>query len=189
MNKSTKAQIRNVLALFISAFGCAGLLAAYMIYHYGPTGRYIAGHTLLSPFIKSQVKYPEVGAKTGKGLKYVYKGTEFAYYDQQGRKQTISVADKTYEEFYRWVETEKSVENIPTDIEKQFEQKPASLILTMGTDSHSFPEETLTFQVIQFTTSGYFRVQLRNKESSGLWAYFYRPHLYQDVLDLVTKNK
>lgn len=190
MNKATKAQIRNVLAIFISAILCAGVLAAYMIFRYGPTGRYIAGNTILSPYILDQVNYPEASTGVGKGVKYIFNGIEFSYYDKAKNKQNSKVDSAVYEQFYLLIEKEKSLENIPIDIESQFNRlQPALLTVMMRSDPSQTQQSTMIFQAIEFVETDYFRVQLRDKESNGSWAYFYRPHIYQDVLELFTKKK
>lgn len=47
---STFDEIRNLLIVIFGAIVIASLGAAFMLYYYGPTGRYYAQNVLISPF-------------------------------------------------------------------------------------------------------------------------------------------
>jgi hypothetical protein len=191
VRKGAKEQIIYISLLLTSAIASAALLAGYMIYRYGPSGRYVAGHTILSPYVLDKINYKDHNPKTGSQGHYIFDSIQFSYFDKvKGEQRQLSIDPTDYQKFYILVEAVKSLENTPADIQREFNQGfLASLNLTMRTDnSAAAAQVSKIFQVIQFTDKDYFRVHLHSEENTGEWAYFYQPHIYQDVIKLFTKT-
>lgn len=185
MDKAIKNQIRNIIVVLSSAIICAGFLAVYMITYYGPSGQYIAGNTILSPYIIDKVNFSD---KKVKGtVKFVYKGTEFIYLNNENKPVRKEVSYKDYEDFYHLVASEKSLDPSEQDME-QFFSTPhlATLLVSMQTDANAF-QATSVFQTIQFSDKDYFRVQLEN-QGRNEWIYFFRQGLYADIMKLFTHD-
>lgn len=189
MRASQVRQIRNVIAIFLSAFLTAGALAAYMLYHYNPSGRYVAGNTILSPSVINQLNYNDLNPQTGTSSKFVFNGIEFSYFDKINEKpMTLTVTPENYKTFYQWIQTEKSVENANDDLIRKFRPQNPTLTLTVRAESGALPV-TKMFQIVQFTEDDYFRIQLLHAETGAdTWAYFYRPQIYQDSVQLFTTH-
>lgn len=187
MRKSEKTQIKQVLAILLSGVLCAGLFSAFMIYRYGPSGRYVAGNTILSPYVMKKVNYKDKHPATGKGVSFVFNGIEFSYFDNiEKRQHTWKLNPETYEKFYIRIAAQESLKDISESVKNQFSQSSATLIILMQTDEGSSQSATQVFQLIQFTDDDYFRVQLRKDADAGEWAYFYQPNIYQEVLRFFT---
>ena len=86
MNKNH--DIRNILAVLGAAVICAGLLASVFLYYYGPSGRYLAGHTLLDPTIMEQINYQDKHPRQEKSIHFIFDHIEFSYFDPQKESNT-----------------------------------------------------------------------------------------------------
>lgn len=180
-------EIRNILSVLGAAVVCAGLLASVFLYYYGPSGRYLAGHTLLDPAIIEQIDYQDQHPKTGKKAHFAFDHIEFSYFDpQKGEVRIHSLPLETYQIFYKKVASEKSLEKVTQDTRDFFLQShPSVLSISMHAIESSENLATKIFQVVQFVSEDFFRVQLHEKEE-GEWAYFYQAGLYQEVIRLFT---
>lgn len=181
-----RQQIRNLLIVIFSGMACACALAAFMLYYYGPSGQYLVSNTLLSPDVMAMLSYMDTNAKTGGSTRFVFNGIEYAYYDTMSREwRKVPATQEAYERFYNLVASDKSLAEVPEDIISLFNRgHPASLVLTVRTESKAeWQEVTKVFQEVQFAGEGnYFRIELRSQSSStGKWAYFYRPQIYQEA--------
>ncbi|MBA3721173.1 MAG: hypothetical protein H0W88_02070 [Parachlamydiaceae bacterium] len=183
---SKKQQILNVLIIFFSSFLLAGLFAGYMIYNYSPTVGYLAANTILSPDVVEKISYIDSHPTTDKESKFIFNGIVFSYYDKTtGRLKQLPINANSYKQFYSMVESEKSLDNINGQVEREFNQRDlAFLTITVKTDSSNLQQATKNFQLIQFNDKDYFRVQLRGEKNKIEWAYFYKPGLYEEILSL-----
>lgn len=181
-------EIRNVLMILSTAMMGAVLLAVALIYFYGPSGRYIAGQALLDPALIKQMDAQMKHPLKGQNSHFVFDHIEFSYLDAQNhqqRKRTISLED--YQKFYALIASEKSLDKVTDPIQNLFfKSVPVTLSIRMRTLENSGQTTAKIFQTVQFIQEDYFRVQLHEKQEQGEWAYFYRPHIYQDVLYLFT---
>lgn len=160
-----------------------------MLYQYSPTGQYLAGNTILSPHIIDQINYTDYQPNNkGKGNKFIFNSIDFSYFDKdQNRQIRITPSFAAYEQFYKNVAANKSLMNVPEQVEKDFTlDHPSTLMITMRTDSSNSTQIIKGFQMIQLIETDYFRVQLYGKPTDSEWAYFYQPHVYQETLKLFT---
>jgi hypothetical protein len=181
--------IRNILAVLGAAVICAILLASVFLYYYGPSGRYLAGNTLLDPSIMDQINYQDQHPRTGKKVHFSFDRIEFSYFDPQKRQMHIfPISVDNYQNFYKRIASEKSLLEVTQNIQQFFLQShPALLTISMRSREGSENGAAKVFQVVQFIPEDYFRVQLHEK-NEGEWAYFYRPGLYQEIIGLFTKG-
>ncbi len=183
-------QIKNMLAVLAAAILCALLFALLFLYYYGPTGRYIAGQTLLDPSIIEQINYQENHSKKGQKAHFMFDRTEFFYFDpQQGEMLQKIIPLETYQTFYTWIASEKSIEKVTEEIKKIFLTPHLALLTTRmhRIEAVNSSPSTQVFQVVQFVQGDYFRVQLHEAQEQNEWAYFYHPNLYQEVIRLFTQ--
>jgi hypothetical protein len=182
--------IQNILAVLGAAVICAALLASLFLYYYGPSGRYLAGNTLLDPSIMDQINYQDQHPRTGKKVHFAFDRIEFSYFDLQNRQMRIfPIPIDSYQKFYKQVASEKSLLEVTQKIQSLFFQShPALLTVSMRSKEGSESGTPKVFQVVQFISEDYFRVQLHEK-NEGEWAYFYRPGLYQEIMRLFTNGE
>lgn len=182
-------EIRNILAVLGTAIVCAGFLTFLFIYYYGPSGRYLAGQTLLDPTIIEQINYQDKHPRTGKKVNFIFDRIEFSYFDsKKGGMRQEAVSLESYQKFYRLISSEKSLDKVTDQIrELFFRSHPSTLTTSMRTVDGVDTSTTKIFQVVQFVQEDYFRVQLHGNQEQE-WAYFYRPHLYQEVMQLFIQN-
>lgn len=176
--------IRNILFVLLASVICAGLLAFGFLHYYGPSGRYLAGHTLLDPSIIKQIDYQDRYSQTEKKVRFTFDHIEFFYFNsQKGQIHVPFVSLDVYQKFYKMVAFEKSLEEVTNHVRDLFLQShPSFLIINMHTKEES---QSKVFQIVQIIEEDYFRVQL-HESKEGEWAYFYRPGLYQDSIRLLT---
>ena len=182
--------IQNILTVLGAAIVCAGLLALLFIYYYGPSGRYLAGHTILDPAIIEQINYQDTHPRTGQKVHFIFDHMEFSYFDpQKGQVRQEAIPAENYQKFYTLIASEKSLDEVTDKIKDFFiKTRPTVLTTSMRTMESSEALTTKIFQVVQFVQEDYFRVQLHEKQEQGEWAYFYRSGLYQDVMHLFTQS-
>lgn len=189
MKKSKWREVRGLLTLFgLSIFAAAGL-TALMVYRYGPTGNYIAGNTILAPSTLQTMNYNDLNPKTNSRARYSFNGTEFSYFDKmEGKMRQVPVNPAAYNSFYNLVASNSSVEPKDEIISEFHQVSPVTLTSTVRSDNAEAMQMVKIFQIIQFTETDYFRVQLRGQNETGDWAYFYQPNIYNTVMRLFTKN-
>ena len=183
--KRKNREIRNILAVLGTAIICAALLASAFLYYYGPSGRYLAGHTLLDAATMEQVNEQDQQVKTRNKLRLTFDRIEFSYFDPQNKQMRHSfISRETYQKFYLMVADEKSLKEMSKNVQALFLQ-PHLTLLTIHLRTRGGTENVATkiFQVVQFIPEDYFRVQL-HEQNEGEWAYFYRPGLYQEIMRL-----
>jgi hypothetical protein len=186
MERRKHHDIRNILGVLGTAVISAGLLSLLFLYYYGPSGRYIAGQTLLDPTLIEQIDYPYQHPRSGRKVHFRFGHITFSYFDsQQGEVRIPSISLETYQRFYTIVASEKSLQELTQNVQDLFFKSNPSL-LTMSMRTMEEAENRVT-KVFQFIQEDYFRVQLHQK-NEGEWAYFYRPGLYQDVIHLFTRS-
>jgi hypothetical protein len=180
--------IKNIIAVLGAAIVCAGLIASVFLYYYSPTGRYLAGHTLLDPAVIERINDQEAHPKISRRTHFLFDRSEFSYFDPQSgqmRQQIVSLKD--YQKFYNLVASEISLEYLSDNIKALFTiTYPAVLSTKMRTiEASGTSSTTQMFQLIQFVKEDYFRIQLHEGRNQGEWVYFHRPQIYQDVMRLL----
>jgi hypothetical protein len=188
-----RREVKSILLVLGAAVSCAILLSAYMLYFYGPTGRYIARNTLLSPQVAQEMSYSDLNPQTGQQDRFILSGMEFSYWNAERKiRERIQVNADMYAHFYDRVSAEKSLETpVGEGIVQLFNPNlSSSLMVNVRASSQPAAHSPVkTFQVIQFAPNGdYYRIQLIGQSVSGEWAYFYHPAIYQETLLLFTKK-
>jgi hypothetical protein len=187
VGRERNRDIQNILAVLGSAVLCAGLLALFFLYFYGPSGRYLAGRTILDPAIIDKINDEDKHPR--QKVHVIFDHIEFSYFDPQGimRHQTVPLKD--YQQFYYLIASEKSLDSVTDKIIDFFlKSHPTVLTMSIRTIEGSEKLTTKIFQIVQFVQEDYFRVQLHDKNEEGEWAYFYQPHLYHKVMHLFTQS-
>lgn len=180
-----KQQICNLLIIIFSGIACALLISGFLLYYYGPTGSYLAQNTVLSPAVSEILRYQDVDGNTRGRARFVFDGIEFSYYDSKDNQWHQKTVDQPqYRKIYELIQNDKSLE-VPSAVKTFFnETNMVSLIIKVRPENGQ--QETRIFQTINFVNDGdYYRVQLREANSKDQWAYFYHPHITQDLFVLM----
>lgn len=189
---SARIQIRNLLLVLFSGVGCAVALMLFMLYYYGPSGRYAVKNVLLSPdtihIISSGGATPKKGVQARLHLDKI----ELAYWlpEVKGWRR-LEIDQEHYMKFYNSIANDNSILEVPEDVVNQFyREHTATLSISVRADSaaNSQPSPTIFQQVSLPEHGDYFRIQIRSQNTSGDWAYFRHPHVYQDALKLLLPN-
>lgn len=184
-----KQDIQNLLAVLGVSIFCAALLAFVFIYYHGPSGRYVAGHTILEPAIIQQINDQEFDSK-GQKARFVFDHFEFSYFDAKTKQvRKVPVSFESYQKLYQLIAQDLSLEDKDGTLNALFMHSHPTLLTTaMRTLNASSSSNTRIFQVIEFIKENYFRVQLQEKHEHGDWVYFYSPNSYQEVMQLFNKD-
>lgn len=177
---SARKEIRNLIAVLIAGLVSAGLLTWGMIYTYGPSGSHFARNVLLSPEMMT-ISFPDVNSRSGEVDHFIFEGMEFSYRDPTMDKMIHrSIPIDLYEQFYHKIGAEKSLQNVSEDIKTDFgRSNPSTLVLKVKSNTSS-----QVFQEVHFLPKDYYRIQLRQQGASDSWAYYYHPHIYDEVMQL-----
>lgn len=184
---SAKRQIRNLLAVFISGIACAFLLSVFLVYNYGPSGKYIVRNALISPDLVTILSYNDTNVHTGGMSRFVYNGLEFSYYDSKAKQQKIIQLDPDqYNKLYQSIISDSSILEAPSDVTALFSKDPAALAIKVRTESHApWQDETKDFQRVEFVND-FYRIKLHEEKSADQWVYFKHPGIYQEVLNIIS---
>ncbi|WP_068466404.1 hypothetical protein [Candidatus Protochlamydia phocaeensis] len=185
-----KKELKRILFLLSAAIICAGLLTVFMLYFYGPTGRYLAGNSILTPLTLSQINLRDKHPQTGQNVRFIFDKNEFSYFDRKlGKRHQLVIPSDEYEQFYHLVSSDKSLENVTAEIERAFNSAHPTLLTTnLRIDVSGFAPGSKIVQIIQFAENDYFRVQLHGDGQGMEWAYFYHSGLYQTIMALFTAH-
>lgn len=177
-------EIKNLLAVLTAGVFGAAFLTYLFIAYYGPSGRYVAGYTLLDPSILGQVDVHERDPYTGQKIHFVFDQFVFAFFDsltQQVRKMQVSPG--AYGKFYTSIASELSEDEGDGKLERIFLQShPALLTARIRVGNGSYPSKSKIFQTVEFIPQDYFRVQLLQGGQEGGWAYFYRQNSFKEAV-------
>lgn len=182
-------EVRNILFVLSAAIACAGLLTAFLIYYYGPSTGYLAGHVLLDPKVIEQINEQAESKKRGSSS-FTFSRPEFSYFDEKaGKMQRHPVSMSGYRELYAWLAADQSLDAVPSSIEDLFLQAKPVLLTTFlrPTEGGKLDANQQSFQIVQFVPQNYYRVRLMENQEQE-WAYFYHPQLYQDAMHLFTPS-
>lgn len=186
---SKKSNLHSDIWAILGVLGAATffalLLALFLIFFYGPSGRYVAGHALVDPKIIEKLNFKGPHPRTEEPVYFIFDRAEFSYFDNSQQKivqKTLSADD--YLNFYQLIQFDESV-----DLSKETKDKlflvshPMLLTTTMRTaEIHHLVNQI--FQVIQITPEGYYRIQLNGQKNEEQWAYFYHPNIYKNIIHL-----
>lgn len=186
IKREKSRDIRNILTVLCASIICAVILASVFLYYYNPSGRYFAGNMLLDPSIMDQIFDQDQHPNKRKTVRFAFDRIEFSYFDSQSRKlEVFPVTREVYEQFYKRVASDKSLEEVQKNIQMFFLQPhPAFLTIQMQTKERNGNGAVKIFQIVQFVSEDYFRIQLHEKNED--WVYFYRPGFYQEMIHLFT---
>ena len=180
---NAKKEIKGIVLLLSCAIATGVLFAGLMLYRYSPSGRYIAGQTMMDPKVIDEINGNE-GPKKKAGNRFLFDKTEFDYYDSKlGKMKRVAVSVEAYDHFYNLIRKDQSLADVEESILHRFyEPHLAKLITRMQTNGDTTSK---LFQVIEVTRDGYYRVQLHQEQVQGdEWAYFYRKNLQNDLNDI-----
>ncbi len=189
LERNQYRDVRNILVVLGIAVICAGLLASLLLYYYGPSGRYLAGNTLLDPAVIEQINAQDQHSRSKKKSHFIFDHIEFSYFESQKKQMsTHAISIEAYQDFYHIVAVEKSLKDVTKDVQNFFiTSRPSILTINRRTIGKTENSTNQLFEIVEFVQEDYFRVQLHEK-NEGEWAYFYRPHLYQDIMRLFIQS-
>lgn len=174
-NKSQVRQIRNLLAVLSIAVVAAAGVSAWMLYHYNPSGRYLAEDILLAPQLIGTASMDKKGNIVFKGVQYI-----------SADNQELSVSQDSYNAFYNAIGKERSLQPIPEEASKAFASGKIPL-LVLKIQRNGTVE---TFQEVQFAPQGdYYRVQLRVAGDEGDWVYYHRKGVKEEVEKIFSSKR
>lgn len=181
---SAKKQIRNLLGVLTAGVGAAIIFALFMLYFYGPTGRYYLKNVLLSPETINQLSYEDTKTKKAGQIQFNFDKIEYTFWNSEKKEwKTVQVPLELYKQFYQSVQDESSILDVKEDVVNLFSKSnPSSLILSAKTaiNKTDLSKDPKPFQRVQFVNAGdYFRVELREQNDVAGWAYFYHQNIYE----------
>ncbi len=185
MSASKEKQVRDLLLVLGSGLLGAILLVLWMLHYYGPTGRYLAGNTLLSPEVIGQLKKGIAPAKKSKTSPIVFEGITFSYYDDKAKQwKTQDVKGEEYALFYDNIGSDKSLAEVDDEVIKQFlSTNVATLVLHVKTDLGRLAQR------VEFASVGDdYRIELLEPTPEGKWIYMHHPHIYQEALNTFVQD-
>lgn len=186
--------ISGLLTLLGAGILAAALFAGFMLYRYGPTGRYPLGNVLLAPKTLGALSLTDpddsaVKNSKGKGSRLVFDRIEYVYWDKPQRLwHNVKVDWDNYQRFYDSIESEISILEPSKDIVKYFAaETPSRLMIMVKHEAANKQEPYITpLQVVEFAPGGdYYRVQLREHGSTTEWAYFHHAGIAEQASKLL----
>ncbi len=189
-DSSKSKQIRTLLLVFGTAISAAVVFALVMLHYYGPSGAYLAKNALVDPSNIGAIHFAENNSRSGENSHYVFDRFEFSFFqkaEKQWKKQTIDM--QQYADFYTLIGDELSLTSVTDEIVTTFNKgHPASLIVKIRQGNSPQPLVKDLLKVDFAEDSDYFRIQLRETGPLERWAYYHRPDIYQDVMQLFVKS-
>lgn len=165
---SAKGKIGALLVVVLSAVLFGGLAAVLMVINYSPSATYLLKNILLSPDV----------AETLDGKPVYFDHIEFSRWDPIGRGMLTDVVDmEKYRTFYKSVEGDRSLEEVPAELSADFYRAHPSRI-TLFVRSEGSSSKIKPFQTVEFAPENdYFRVEMHvdSYDQESKWAYFYHP--------------
>jgi hypothetical protein len=189
MNETAKRDVQRIAVLLTCAVATAGLIAGVMLYGYSPSGRYIAGQTILDPQVMNQINIQDKKSKKEQNGRFVFEKIDFTYYDSASKKmEHIPVSMESYKKFYSLINQEKSIEKVTDELKNLFNHPHINRVVTTMHEGENTASKV--FQMIEITPDDFFRVQLHgDQQNPDQWAYFYRNHINEEVLRIFTKSE
>lgn len=183
-NQTQKTDIKNIFLVLGLAIVCAGLLTAFFLHYYGPSGRYTTSQLLLSPKIIERINYIDKHPRTGQKAHFMFDRNTLSYFDsQQGKVVQRDVSLENYERIYELIKSDKSLEKVPEETLKNFH---LSYPLTLVTHTRVAEQNgsVQLFQILQVSEQGDYRLQINENKSQSEWVYFSHPGIHQKIIHL-----
>lgn len=186
-NHSLKSkEIKILLSVLVAGLVAGVLMVFFMLYHYNPTGSYLAKNVFLDPENAYSLRYTEPGTKDKQDNRYAFEGVYYTHFDRELKKrETIPVAKAKYAQLYNLIANDQSIKEPTSYIEGLFNPSHSAALLLkvhpVGEDASKGAESI--FSRIDFAFGGdYYRIRLRQSVPGNEWAYFYHPNIYREVL-------
>lgn len=173
---SARHDIRNIILVLASAMAFGVIFCLYMIYTYGPSGRYNISNALLDPIVAQEMHYQDASNR------FALSGFQFSYFDRaQKRLIRVPVDLKAYAEFYQFIADEKSLHEVTPSMTALFDQPDVATLVILV---HGGNEERV-FQSLQLVPGrDLFRIQLHQQDKDIQWVYFSHPGVYEKAIGL-----
>jgi hypothetical protein len=173
---SARHDIRNIIFVLGSAMAFGVVLCLYMIYTYGPSGRYNISNALLDPKVAQQMNYQDGSTR------FALSGFQFSHFDiAQKRLIRLPVDFNAYAEFYQFIADKKSLNEVTPAMISLFDQPDMATLVILV---HGGNEEKV-FQSLQLVPgAGLFRIQLHQQDKAIQWVYFSHPGVYEKAIGL-----
>jgi hypothetical protein len=180
MNSPYK-QIRNLLVILFAGISCAAIFAIFMIYFYGPSGRYQLQNVLLDPTVLSQIS----------SKRYKVDRISYSYWSPPEKKwNSVSINTQNYQTFFDSIKNDRSLEQVPQEIVSLFGGTTSTdlTIYVIVEEGKSAKGTATAFQKVQFSNKGFYRVELRGQTSNEMWAYFSHPDIDKMASELFLRK-
>ena len=179
----SRQEIKSLCLLLLFSFLTAGIIAAYLIVYYGPTGRYSGKNTALAPDVLDQLNYADI--RTGSPFKMLFDTIQFTFYDKKlGKSSSMHIDMEAYSKFYLTISSDESLDElqVPPTL---FEKSTANITI------YTKPEKALkgedgrrVFQRIEFSQDGnHYRIELIG-DNESVWAYFKHPQILESAIKI-----
>ncbi len=180
-----RQEIVKLLLLFGFSMALALFLTVFLIYNYGPSGRYLVSSALLAPDLTSTLAYNDTNKKTGGLTRYISDGIELSFYNPKTKEiEHLQIDLKTYRHIYGLIDDDESVQELTEQMIQQFSasQGVATLAIKVRTESHAdWIDETKDFQTVEFARD-FFRIRLHEEKNPNIWVYFAHSQILQQVM-------
>lgn len=142
-----RKEIFQLLGVIFGAVGLAVVVAAFMLYSYGPTGRYLAQNVLLDPALLPKLSFQEGGDR------FIFDHIEIAYYEPSSQNFVKTPLDlDQYRKIYALVGTDRSMREPSDEVKGEFNrQKLVRLLVVVKPkgDAMETPFQTVDFASIR----------------------------------------
>ncbi len=183
-NGSKKAQIYSLLIIFISAIAAALLFALGSLYYYNPSGIYLGKNVLLSP--ENLMPIESSGDKMHKKRDTGYSLSAIEFTDLQKNILHRSLSPQEYSSLYAMLADDKGIEAAPPEVKSLFTSSRIATLTLILREENKRSSSLIPFIIVEFIENGdYYRVQLHVETRQAVWAYFYHPAVYQQILTLL----
>jgi hypothetical protein len=176
------SEIRNILIVLSTAVATAGMMAAFFVLNFGPSGGYVLDSVLIEPAVLQHLNYNDANPRIGHSDRYIF--DKIIWLDRGISGKEVDFA--AFEKLYAFLKPDKSM-NDP-EVERFFLAGiNPKVVVWVRTDSpSSWQRDSKIFQEIEFQKD-YYRVSLHAASPKIPFAYFYHPDILQSAQNMLNE--
>src|SRR5262245_44769599 len=124
-HSSTKSQITHLILLLLCAGGAALLLSFFLIFNYGPSGKYTFNQAFIHTNLVATLNYNVTNYRTNSLTHYIFDRIEVNYYNPTSKNEkSIKLDVSIYRKIYQLIQSDTSLLSpLPSEIEESFLSK------------------------------------------------------------------
>jgi hypothetical protein len=167
--------IKTLLGVLFLGVLSAFAIGAFFVFNYGPSGKYLAKNTLISPLMVEEFDYNDMNPRTHQTDRFIFDKIEYSY-PKGNSFAVVNVPVETYKIIWETLANDQS-----SGDKRELFHGSSKLAIKVRTESReAWQFDVKDFQRVEFAKDHY-RIELHEDNPGDHWVYFERQGVGEEV--------